>query len=263
MKGSARDKIARETGEALSKLHREVCGDNRSSSVGFDARTIIDLVISRTNARALHDDVFVDRWIQVRLKTVRLHTVLTPVRRIDKWLTDKETGDISHESGRFFTITGVRVRHRTDTNEIEWDQPIIEQPETGILGILATRIRGVLHFCLQAKEEPGNINSVQLAPTVQATYSNYSGAHGGRLPQFIELFLDPPEKKIMFSRLQTEDGGRFLYKSNRNMIVYTDHDELRDLPDGFIWLTLRQIGVLLKRDNLINSCARSVLACLV
>ena len=32
---------------------------------------------------------------------------------------------------------------------------------------------------MQAKVEPGNINSIQLSPTLQATRSNYTKAHGG------------------------------------------------------------------------------------
>ena len=232
-------------------------------NTGLDAETIIDLVISRTSAFSLHDDIYVDRWIHDRIRQIRLHALMIPINEVERWHCDAETGNISHESGRFFSVTGVHVRHRSGREELEWDQPIIEQPEIGILGILCKRIAGILHFCLQAKEEPGNINSVQLAPTVQATFSNYSGVHGGRQPLFIERFLEPPSGQVLFSKLQTEDGGRFFYKSNRNMIVLTLDDELCELPEGFIWLTLRQISVLLMRDNLINSCARSVIAGLV
>jgi len=232
-------------------------------NIGFDAETILDLVISRTSALAFYDDVYVDRWIQDRIRQIRLHALMIPINEVECWRCDAETGNISHESGRFFSITGVHVRHRSGREELQWDQPIIEQPEIGILGILCKRIAGILHFCLQAKEEPGNINSVQLAPTVQATFSNYSGAHGGRQPHFIERFLEPRSGQVLFSKLQTEDGGRFLYKSNRNMIVLISDDELAELPDGFIWLTLRQISALLMRDNLINSCTRSLLANMV
>jgi len=182
---------------------------------------------------------------------------------VDKWHIDEDTGNIVHESGRFFTITGLKVRHRWKFQEVEWDQPIIDQPEIGILGLLAKKINGVLHFCLNAKEEPGNINLMQLAPTVQATYSNYTQVHGGNPPHFIDLFLDPPKDRVLFSRLQTQDGGRFLFKSNKNMIVMMGEDEPDDLPEGFVWLTLRQISDLMKRDNLVNFCARSVLSCLI
>ncbi|MBI5141273.1 MAG: NDP-hexose 2,3-dehydratase family protein [Nitrospirae bacterium] len=228
----------------------------------FGSETIFDMFVSRVIDQSLNSDDVVNHWIDTRVADKKLEATIVPVADIEQWRIEDEW-NISHESGRFFTVTGLKVRHRVRHEEIEWDQPIIDQPEVGILGILAARFSGVLHFCLQAKEEPGNINSIQLAPTVQATYSNYTRVHGGRRPDFIDLFLDPPSGNILFSRLQAEDGGRFLFKSNKNMIVLADADDYRELPSNFIWLTLRQIGMLMERDNLLNYCTRSVLSCLV
>jgi len=217
---------------------------------------------SLTIKTALHSDRYLEQWVDAKIMQRDLQVTTTSLHAINGWSIDSETGDIRHESGRFFAITGALVRQRSDTVEISWDQPIIDQPEVGILGIIAKKIRGVLHFCLQAKEEPGNINSVQLSPTLQATYSNYTLAHGGSPPMFIEYFTDPAKGQLIIARLQTEDGGRFLYKSNRNMIVVVDEDELGDLPDNFVWATLRQIGHLMKRDNLVHACTRSILSAL-
>ncbi len=230
---------------------------------GFDSETRADLLISRHVRAARHDDEAVLAWIEARRCRPCLSARVVPLDGLRRWRIDPETENISHETGRFFTLTGLKVRHRFEGHEIEWDQPIIDQPEVGILGILAKRLDGVLHFCLQAKEEPGNTGGMQLSPTVQATYSNYSRAHGGALPPLVGIFLSPPAGAVLYAKLQTEDGGRFLYKSNRNMIVRLDDAAADDLPEGFIWLTLRQIALLMRRDNLVNACARSVLASLV
>jgi dTDP-4-dehydro-6-deoxy-alpha-D-glucopyranose 2,3-dehydratase len=216
---------------------------------------------SNTGSAALRDDLFVETWIQSVRDYPSLNTMIVPLNAVSGWNRNPQTGNLSHDTGRFFSVIGLQVRHRFNHSEIMWDQPIIEQPEIGILGILAKSINGVLHFCLQAKEEPGNIGAAQLSPTVQATYSNYTGVHGGGAPLFLEHFLDPSPDKLIFARLQTEDGGRFLYKSNRNMIVSVGDDFPEQLPDSFIWLTLRQISDLLSRDNLINACTRSILSC--
>lgn len=218
---------------------------------------------SRVIKNSLHSDRYLDRWLKAQLLAPELKVTTISLQDMRGWSVNPESGNISHDSGRFFSIVGVDVRHRTLTGEIFWDQPVIDQPEIGILGILARRIKGVLHFCLQAKEEPGNINSVQLSPTVQATYSNYTRVHGGSLPKFIHYFLDPSRGRIIYAKLQTEDGGRFLYKSNRNMIVEVDDPELDHLPEGFIWLTLRQIGRMLKNDNIVHACTRSILSALI
>lgn len=245
-------------------LQRGLFDERRSVSpvFAFDRETLFDLLVSRTIMHALNNDEAVNEWINARLKNMELDSRLVTLNETAQWHVES-TGNITHESGRFFTITGLRVRHRTGYEENEWDQPIIDQPEVGILGILAKKFDGVLHFCIQAKEEPGNINSIQLAPTVQATYSNYTRVHGGKSPHFIDLFIDPPAGKLLFSRLQAEDGGRFLFKSNKNMVVIMAEDEPVKLPQDFIWLTLRQIGGLMERDNTVNYCARSVLSCLI
>lgn len=233
------------------------------TAMGVRPESLPALVASRAGGAALHDDAFVDRWLQERREAARLAAVLVPLDQLDGWRRDASTGDIRHVAGRFFSVTGVRCRHRSGHSEVEWDQPILDQPETGILGLLARRIGGVMHLCLQAKEEPGNIGGIQLSPTVQATYSNYTGAHGGALPAFLEHFTDPDPARVVFARLQTEDGGRFLHKSNRNMVVEVGDDFPLALPPTFIWLTLRQVAALLRRGDLVNACARSVLSCLL
>lgn len=217
---------------------------------------------SRNGLPSLHDDSFVDAWLQHARQSTSQKSMLVPLDEVDGWTQDAH-GNICHKGGRFFSVIGVHVRHRINRQELEWDQPIIEQPETGILGIMAKSINGVLHFCLQAKEEPGNIGGIQLSPTVQATYSNYTGAHGGAAPLFLEQFISAEPGRIIFARLQTEDGGRFLYKSNRNMIVLAGDEVPQELPDSFIWLTLRQIVALIKRSNTVNACARSILSSLL
>ena len=229
---------------------------------GLGREILADLFVSGMTRYAMNSDADVDRWISARIAAAKLRSEVVPLGRLDQWYVEEATGNIKHRTGRFFTISGVRARHRTRHGDLEWDQPIIDQPEIGILGILAKRICVILHFCLQAKEEPGNLQGVQLSPTVQATYSNYTRAHGGALPPFVDLFLDPPRERILYAKLQTEDGGRFLFKSNRNMIVLAEEDEARELPDGYLWVTLRQIRALLRCDNLVNACARSVLSSL-
>lgn len=236
---------------------------NSTYVLGFEPKIIHDLRESMDAGLPLHPDAWVNTWVAEQLAEPRLQTEIVPLQQLQKWRINGENGNIEHETGMFFTVTGLSVRHRAPREILHWDQPIIDQPEIGILGILAKRINGVLHFCLQAKEEPGNVNSVQLSPTVQATYSNYTRVHGGITPPFLEHFISPAPEKLMFAKLQTEDGGRFLYKSNRNMIVLVDDNEDNDLPPSFIWLTLRQISQLFRQDNLIHACTRSILSALV
>lgn len=177
--------------------------------------------------------------------------------KLDQWYFTPNKHSLVHNSGKFFRIEGVRVR----TNFLGlrvWEQPIINQPEIGILGILTKVIDGVRYFLMQAKMEPGNINILQLSPTVQATKSNFSRVHKGKSPAYLEYFVDPSKSKIIIDQLQTEQGGRFLRKRNRNMVIEVSEDV--EILDDFCWLTLGEIKQLLKIDNFVNMDARSVIS---
>ncbi len=115
-----------------------------------------------------------------------------------------------------------------------------------------------MYFLLQAKIEPGNINSVQLSPTLQATRSNYQQVHGGNKPLYLEYFQKATQEQILLDQLQSEQGARFLRKRNRNIIIKLDED----IPvyDNFVWLTLGQIKSLMQIDNLVNMDTRTVIS---
>lgn len=180
-----------------------------------------------------------------------------PFNQLDQWFFTPGNECLVHKSGKFFRIEGIKVQ--TNFGDInEWEQPIINQPEIGILGILTKVINGVRYFLMQAKMEPGNINILQLSPTVQATKSNFSRVHQGKLPNYLEYFVDSSKSKTLIDQLQTEQGGRFLRKRNRNMVI----EVTEDVPvlEDFCWLTLGEIKKLLKIDNFVNMDARSVIS---
>lgn len=201
------------------------------------------------------DDILA--WLSRRNREVVVQINRTPFRKLASWAFDPVTGDLRHESGGFFSVVGLDVF--MDTGHVQrWQQPVINQPEVGYLAILAKEFGGILHFLLQAKIEPGNVNCVQLSPTLQATRSNYAQRHHGRKPLFLERFQNVDPANIILDQLQSEQGARFLRKRNRNMIVVTK-DEIREHPD-FCWLTLGQIKSLMRYDNVVNMDTRTVLS---
>jgi len=203
-------------------------------------------------------------WIAERREANVFHVEHIPFADLDQWGFDGLTGNLVHSSGRFFAIEGLHVVEHDgpygDGPYREWQQPVIKQAEVGILGILVKEFDGVLHFLMQAKMEPGNPNLVQLSPTVQATRSNYTKAHGGTDVKLLEYFAPPDPERVIVDVLQSEQGSWFFRKTNRNMVVET----VGDVPvwDDFCWLTLGQIAELLREDETVNMNARSVLSCL-
>ena len=182
-----------------------------------------------------------------------------PFEEMKSWHSEAD-GSLHHDSGRFFSIVGIDVRTDYGTNH-HWRQPIINQPEVGYLGILTKVIDGVLYCLMQAKIEPGNVNCVQISPTLQATKSNYSRVHAGKSPNYLDFFVNARPENILLDQLQSEQGARFLRKRNRNIIIKVDEDV--PVLEDFRWMTLGQIKELMREDNIVNMDTRTVLSGLV
>lgn len=196
-------------------------------------------------------------WLESRRTVHQFSIRQIPWGDLDSWSFDPETGNLGHDSGRFFTIEGLHVSTDYPSPAVFY-QPIMNQPEIGILGILARRFEGLLHFLMQAKMEPGNVNLVQLSPTVQATKSNYTQVHGGRRPRYLEYFIERSRGRVLVDQLQSEQGSFFLRKRNRNIIVETEEDV--PISDDFCWMTLGQLKAMLQYDNLVNMDTRTVIS---
>lgn len=197
------------------------------------------------------------KWLADHCRPDEFKVEQVPLDEMEKWSLDSNGDRISHESGRFFHIEGLHVKTNFG-GVFEWDQPIINQPEIGFLGFITRIFDGTRYFLMQAKMEPGNINTLQISPSLQATKSNFSQVHKGRRPHFLEYFNGEKHVKVLVDHLQTEQGARFFRKRNRNIVIEINEDI--ELPDEFCWLTLGELKALLKEDNILNMDTRSVLS---
>lgn len=212
--------------------------------------------LSVTNV--LHSEEEILRWIEEKKRNVAVKIEQIEFSKMKDWLFDPVSTNLVHSSRKFFSIIGINVK--TNWGHVpEWEQPIINQPEIGILGIITKKINGILYFLMQAKIEPGNINLVQISPTLQATKSNYTQVHKGKRPLYLEYFNGEKKNvKILLDQLQSEQGARFLRKRNRNVIIEVEEDI--QIYDNFIWMTLGQIKRLLRYDNVVNMDTRTVIS---
>jgi oxidase EvaA len=217
----------------------------------------------RRSLRALNDGAkhtieSILRLVERRNSEIDVDVKKVPLSMLDGWSADAD-GSLRHTSGKFFSVEGVETR--TNRGAVpRWTQPIINQGEAGYLGLIAKDFDGVPHFLMQLKIEPGNINRVQVSPTLQATRSNFRQAHGGRKPLYLDNFRNAAPHQIIVDQLQSEHGSRFLRKRNRNIVIMAAGDVGEQ--DGFCWMTAGQLKALLRIDNLVNSPARSVFSLL-
>jgi len=171
-------------------------------------------------------------------------------------------GYLSHKNGKFFKIVGLHVT--SSAREVKtWDQPILDNVGTGIIGLLKTRIKGVPYFLMQAKAEVGNRNGVQLGPTVQFTQENYVDNEKLKKPFLYEEFHEPKNFIVIKETRQSEEGARFYMEQHVHKILFLPDHLTLDLPSEYQWLSYGQIRYFINLGEYVNSCARSILACLI
>lgn len=216
----------------------------------------INEILEEKNEYAKHSHEELDEWLKKVNETADVHLKRISLSECDPWFYDESSGQIRNSDLSFFQIGGIQL----NLNGTLIEQPIIIQDEIGFLGIICTKIKGVWHYLMQAKIEPGNVNVVQLSPTIQATKSNFEQRHGGKRPLFLDYFLKMEPDHILVDQIQSEQSSRFLCKRNRNVLLIVD-EEIEE-TDNHRWMTLRQIKELMHRENLINMDTRTVLSCI-
>ncbi len=205
----------------------------------------------------LHKTSELLEWIEMRNKTVQVSIQKNRLSDSDFWFYDEAGGEIRNQNRSFFTIKGLQ---KVERGSIVLEQPIIIQDEIGYLGIICRKFDGRMHYLMQAKIEPGNLNKIQLSPTIQATKSNFTQKHGGKRPAYLDYFINASKYRIIVDQIQSEQSSRFLGKRNRNIILEVDED-IEVLP-SHMWMTISQIKELMRVDNLVNMDTRTVLSCL-
>lgn len=196
-------------------------------------------------------------WYYDSVNTSSMKLEKIPLDECNEW--SLQNGSIIHSSGEFFRVEGYRITG-TNSREVDsgWDQPFLTQEgfDGGILGLIRQRFYGIPHYLIEAKEEPGNYNIVQISPTVQATFSNLKRAHKGKQTNYSDIFFNPKKYsvKVLFDQWTSEDGGRLFNKRNRSMLIeYDENIELKLVSDRFKWVSLYQLKKLIKEKNAIVS----------
>ena len=211
-----------------------------------------------------HDLKSLSDWFLSQREQCGMSVEEIPLNRCQSWQVDSLTGNYAHSSGEFFTVHGIRVSQGMTREKASWDQPILTQVgfDGGILGIARQRHRGIPHYLLEAKAEPGNVGLVQLSPTLQATFSNLKRAHEGRKPHFAEYFESPEVHgaTVLNRAWLAEDGGRLFRKRNQGMLVELEEGLELEPPANFVWVSLYQIKELVKEDAWVNPHVRGILA---
>tara|TARA_B100000989_G_C19493064_1_gene450732 strand:- start:661 stop:1368 length:708 start_codon:yes stop_codon:yes gene_type:complete len=216
------------------------------------------------NFKSLHTTDDIKNWYKKIIKRAKIKIKIIPLNKCKNWKVSKK-GFISHSSGSFYRVEGVRVLNSFNREaKSGWDQPMFTEPgfDGGILGLLKKKINNTPHYLINAKFEPGNYNFIQLSPTVQATFSNIKKAHGGSEVKFLKFFKSPYNNncKMIFKQWVSEEGGRLRNKRNLAIMVEYKSNKKIDTGSDFKWVTLSQIKELILENAIINPHLRTLVS---
>ena len=205
-----------------------------------------------TSGRWMSTEEFLEWFERARPRRFRVDRIAFD--ELDGWSFDAGTGNLTPAGRRFFSVEGLRV----GAGFRGWEQPILVQPQVGVIGLVAREFGGVLHFLVQARPEPGNDGVPQLSPTVQAV-PGYGAGPRADTAGYLDYFRGRRRVRVLAESMQPPHGAWLCGRPNRTVIV----EAFDDVPvgDGFCWLTLGQLGELLRLDHVLNSHLRTVLAC--
>jgi dTDP-4-dehydro-6-deoxy-alpha-D-glucopyranose 2,3-dehydratase len=217
--------------------------------------------LAASKAKESSDATPILAWRENLQQQITFRSWLIPIGELRSWGPD-EGGNIRHETGLFFSVEGVRVEAGGLREVRGWDQPILTQVEGGLLMLVAREhpAHGI-QFLLQAKAEPGNIGSLQLVPSMQATWSNLKRAHQGKNPPLTEVTQAQHGVRWIYRAEHNEEGGRFWKKSNENILIFVEDESVitSDLT-MFCWASLSQIRELALVDNVLSTFVKSIIA---
>src|SRR4030095_2995378 len=162
---------------------------------------------------------------------------------------------ITHDAGRYFSVIGVHVQ-ATNREVGSWDQPLVASTERGLAAFLVKRINEIPHVLIQGKIEPGNPDIVAVGPSVQCALGGERV--GDCASRFMDAVLTAPPDRVWFSTVQSEEGGSFYHVENDYQIIESEPGGTHDEPEGYKWVTLRQLNQLLRYGH-VNIEARSLL----
>lgn len=199
------------------------------------------------------------KWYEKIRKSNKAKISTIHLEKMKKWTYNKKKGILYHNSGEFFHIEGKRITNsKREVNS--WDQPFIKQVgyNGGIIGLVRSDIKGIPHYLVDAKFEPGNYNQIQISPSLQATYSNLNRVHLGQKPKVVRKYFSKNFKTIRKFWV-TEDGGRLYLKRNLHWII--QYDGKINIPGKtFRWMTLWELDQFIKMGHYVGPHLRSILS---
>jgi len=141
----------------------------------------------------------------------------------------------------------------------DWVQPLFKAIGEATFGLLiACNESGEQKFLVHIKKEIGCFDKCEIGPSIQmeSNQSDYDSIE----KFFLEKLVDG--KGVRLDVMLSEEGGRFYYEQNRNVVMQIDMKELGELPEDYLWVDYSTLNTLIQVNNCLNIQLRNLLSVL-
>ena len=111
---------------------------------------------------------------------------------------------------------------------------------------------------IKIKPEIGSFDKAEIGPSVQWEPSHYLYNDN----DVEKLFRKKYEAKegVLVDVVLSEEGGRFYHEQNNNVILEIAADELKSLPEDYVWVEYATLNYLVQVNNCLNIQLRNLLS---
>jgi hypothetical protein len=167
------------------------------------------------------------------------------------WSYDNAKNIIYNTKNNYFKIMFYLVSAPRGREEKKWCQPLLVEQNTpaGILAQFYSVKNNEIYWLVQLKSEPGDIYNFNITTTIQSTFQNINAPKHYSKIKFLPLLKKALEKKkILFSTIIQEDGGRYFQKSNHLIGVEINYDTSL-LNSNYCWLSSSELMYILRTGS--------------
>lgn len=186
-------------------------------------------------------------------------TTVVDLAELSGWKIDD--AGIGPLSGDAFAMRQFAVTS-SDREIPHWDQPLITAGFVGEAALLCQERGGILHFLFDARPEIGFRERYQYGPTIQDVGEKLQRCFGRE--RQVEALRDAASRSQVLCGIRNSDeGGRFFRCRMRYRVCLLDPGEPIDPGENLAWMTLGQIGRLVRRPGVFSNEARSLISMLL
>lgn len=180
-----------------------------------------------------------------------------PLHELSGWMLDECGCTCAHAADFDVRYYDIEIEGREVKS---WMQPLFKARTQGLF-VLFTRVEdGIRRFLISRCPEIGCFDEVEFGPSIQIANLDTCDK-GDFLYKIYERHLKE-NRGIMNNVMLSEEGGRFYHEQNRNMVIEIAPDELRETPEGCLWVNYATLNILLRHNNLLNIQLRNLISLL-